>query len=197
MRKFAAVFVFVLVCGAFAMAQLEAKLFDIPKTELSFGYAYQRAGLSGGLAATDNIVTENSTNLNGFAFEVSHYLHGNIGVTVDVARDSNKAVDPTGIGYVRMSYVAGPSYRLHRYGFFSPSVHVLAGVDHATFNVPAGGTVFSFRDTDLAVVAGGTLDGNLTPHLAIRLAQVDYVYTQHYGTNQSSFRYVGGIVVRF
>ena len=200
MRKFAAVFMSVLFCGAFAMAQLEPKLFEVPKTELSIGFAYQHADLSGSFAPTNDIVTENSTGLKGFAIEFSHYMYRNLGFTVDVARNSNKAVDSTGIGYVRTTYLAGPSYRLHRYGFFSPSVHVLAGVDHGTFTVPNGppnGTVLTFGDTDFAAAAGGTLDGNLTKHLAIRLAQVDYLYTHNYGANQSSFRYVGGVVVRF
>ena len=200
MRKCAAIFVFVLVCGAFAMAQMEPKLFDIPKTELSFGYAYQHAGLSGSFATTNGSVTENSTGLNGIAIEFSRYFHGNFGVTGDFAWDTNGSVDSTGIKYTRTSYLGGPSYRLHRYGFFSPSVHVLAGVDHGTLTVPTGpanAISLTYSNTDFAALAGGTLDGNLTKHLAIRLAQVDYLYTHNYGTSQSSFRYLGGIVVRF
>jgi hypothetical protein len=197
MRKFAGLVAFFFVCGAFALAQMEPKLFEVPKTELSIGFAYQHADLSGSLSPTNGNVTENSTGMKGFAFEFSHYLYGNLGFTVDVARVSNNAVDSTGIEYVRTSYLAGPSYRLHRYGFFSPSIHVLGGVDRGTFTVPAGSTVLSFRDTDFAAAAGGTLDGNLSRHLAVRLAQVDYLYTHHNGTNQSSFRYAGGVVFRF
>jgi hypothetical protein len=197
MRKFSAVFMFVFFCGVFAMAQTTEPLFAVPKNEISFGYAYLHASLNGGLAGTENLVTDTSAGLNGFAVQFSHYLHGNLGFMADVSRNSTKAVDPTGIGYSTESYVAGPTYRLHRYGFFSPSVHVLAGVSHATFNVPANGTTFSFTDTDFAALAGGTLDGNLTPHIAIRLAQFDYDYTHHYGANQSSFRYLGGVVIRF
>jgi hypothetical protein len=201
MRKFAAVFLFVLFCGVFAMAQQEP-LFAVPKTEISFGYAYLHAG--GIVPAVNSIgadVSEDSTGANGFALQFSHYLpylHGNLGYTIDFARDSNKAVDPTGVGYVTESYTAGPTYRLHRYGFFSPSIHVLAGVSHSTLSAPvSGGSVFSLTDTDFAALAGGTLDGNLTPHVAIRLAQVDYEYTHHYSANQSSFRYLGGVVIRF
>jgi hypothetical protein len=200
MRKFAAVFVFVLVCGAFAMAQLEQNIFEVPKSEVSVGYAYQHAGLSGSLVPTNGNVTETSTGLNGIAVEFSHYMHGNLGFTIDFAWDKNNSVDPTGIGYTRTSYLAGPSYRLHRHGFFSPSIHVLGGADHGKFTVPAGvaaSTVFTYTNTDFAIAGGGTVDGNLTPHVAIRLAQVDYLYTHNYGSNQSSFRYVGGIVVRF
>jgi len=199
MRKFAAVFLFVLFCGVFALAQQEP-LFAVPKNEIYFGYAYEHASLNGGLAGTNGLVTDTSSGLNGFDIEYSHYLkylHGNLGYTIDFSRNSNGAIDPTGIGYSNETYVAGPTYRLHRYGFFSPSIHVMAGGAHSKFTVPSEGTKFFFTDTDFAALAGGSLDGNLTPHIAIRLAQVDYDYTHHYGTSQSSFRYLGGVVIRF
>jgi hypothetical protein len=47
------------------------------------------------------------------------------------------------------------------------------------------------------VAAGATVDGNLSRHLGIRLAQVDYVITDHYSSIQSGFRYTGGVVIRF
>lgn len=200
MRKFAAAFLFCLFCGALATAQTTEPLFAIPKNEISFGYAYQHASLSGGLVGTEGLVTDNSAGLNGIAFEYSHYLHymrGNLGYMVDFSVDTNKAIDPNGDGYSTESYTAGPTYRLHRYGFFSPSIHVLAGGSHSKFTYPSDGTKFYFADTNFAALAGGALDGNLTPHVAIRLAQVDYDYTHHYGTSQSSFRYLGGVVIRF
>jgi hypothetical protein len=200
MRKFAAVFLFVLICGACAMAQTTAPLFAIPKNEIYFGYAYEHASLNGGLSGTGGLVTDTSAGLNGVAIGFSHYLkllHGNLGYTIDFSRNSSKEVDPTGIGYSNESYVAGPTYRLPRYGFFSSSIHVLAGGSHATFTVPSNGTKFYFTNTQFAALAGGALDGNLTPHVAIRLVQIDYDYTHHYGTSQSSFRYLGGVVIRF
>ena len=200
MRKLAVLIVFLLLCGALATAQLEPKMFEVPNSELFGGYAYEHADLSGSSASTLGIVTQSSTGLKGFALGLSHYLHflnGNAGFTLEFARVANSSVDPTGIEYVRTRYMAGPTYRLHRYGFFSPSIHVLAGVDRATFTVPSGATTLTFRDTDLAVAGGATLDGNLSRHLAVRLGQFDYVYTGHYGGSQSSFRYIGGIVLRF
>jgi hypothetical protein len=191
MRKFTILLVSLLAFGAFALAQMEPKPMEIPKTEFFLGYAYQRAGTSG-----SNVV--DSTNLNGFAFEFSHYFHSNnLGYTVDISRGSNKAVDSTGIKYVRTSYLAGPTYRLHGAGFFTPSVHALAGIDHDDFTVPQTNTTIDYKSNDFAAAAGVSFDGNLSRHLAVRIAQVDYLYTHHYGTNQSSFRYSGGIVARF
>jgi hypothetical protein len=198
MRKFAVVTVFVLVLGSFAVAQIEQKPFEVPRTEFFIGYAHEYADLSGSFSGTLGTVFGNSTGLNGFAFEASHFLHNNLGFTVDIARTSNKRLDPTGIGYVRTSYLAGPNYRLPRYGFFSPSVHVLAGIDHGVFTVPENlPSTFTFGNTEFAAAAGATLDGNLSRHVAIRLVQVDYLYSHHYGENQNSFRYAGGVVLRF
>ena len=136
MRKVTIVAVFILVFGAFALAQVEPKPFVLPKTEFFLGYSYQYADTSGTYAGTANTVPVTSTNLNGFGFEFSHYLNGRLGYTIDVSRGSNSRVDSTGIKYVRDTYMAGPSYRLRRYGFISSSVHALAGVDHAVFTYP-------------------------------------------------------------
>jgi len=182
---------FILVFGAFASAQMELPPMEVPKTEFFLGYSFQRADTTG------SNVTDN-TNLNGFAFEFSHYFHkSNLGFTIDVAHTSNSRVDSTGIKYSRTNYLAGPTYRLHNFRFLVPSVHVLAGVDHDNITIPETNTVLVYTDTDVAVAGGVTLDGNLSRHLAVRLAQVDYLYTHHNGTGQSSFRYSGGVVARF
>ncbi len=195
MRKFTVLVLSILAFGAFASAQLEPQTVEVPKTELFVGYAYQHAGVSG-YNIPDIAVT--STNLNGFAFEFSHYGHSKLGFTVDVSRDSNGKVDSTGIKYVRTTYLAGPSYRLHHFLFFTPSVHALAGVDRGDFTVPESNpTVLDYKNTDFAAAAGATFDGNFSRHVALRLAQVDYLYTHNYGASQSSFRYTGGLVVRF
>lgn len=186
-----------IACTTLAAAQTDQPIFTIPNSEIFAGYAWQHAGLGGALAATQGQVTEDSASLKGFDIAYTRYFRKNLGLTAEISRVSNGALDPTGIGYTRSSYVGGPSVRLHRYGFFSPALHVLAGVDHATFKVPSGGTVFKYSNTDVAVLAGGVLDGNLSRHLAIRLIQADYLFTNHYGQSQSAFRYCGGIVLRF
>jgi hypothetical protein len=195
MRKFTVLLLSVFAFGALGLAQIEPAAVEVPKTELFVGYAFQRAGVSGYNIPSVNV---KSTNLNGFAFEFSHYMHSNFGYTIDVSRGSNSAVDSTGIKYVRSTYMVGPSYRLHNFLFFAPSVHALAGIDHDDFTVPEiNPTVFDYRSTDFAAAAGVKFDGNLSRHLAVRLAQVDYLYTHNHGANQSSFRYTGGLVVRF
>lgn len=191
MRKFTVLFVCVLVLGAVAMAQMEAPRLEVPKTEFYLGYAYQHADTSG-----SKIV--DSTNLNGFAFEFSHYLKThNLGFTFDINRTTNSRVNSTGIKYTRTTYLVGPTYRFHDIGFLTVNVHALAGVDRDNFDVTVPGSVVYYKNTDAAAAAGVTVDGNLSRHLGIRLGQIDYLYTNHNNGSQGSFRYTGGVVVRF
>lgn len=195
MRKFTVLVLSVFAFGALALAQLEPQPLVVPKSEVFVGYAFQHAGVSGYNIPEVNV---NSVSLNGFAIEFSHYMHSNFGYTIDFSRGSNGAVDNTGIKYERSTYLAGPSYRLHNFLFFTPSVHALAGLDRDDFTIPEiNPTVLDYRNTNFAAAAGVTFDGNLSRHLAVRLAQVDYLYTHNLGAGQSSFRYTGGLVVRF
>ena len=195
MRKFTVLVLSVFAFGALALAQLEPQPLVVPKSEVFVGYAFQHAGVSGYNIPEVNV---NSVSLNGFAIEFSHYMHSNFGYTIDFSRGSNGAVDNTGIKYERSTYLAGPSYRLHNFLFFTPSVHALAGLDRDDFTIPESNpTVLDYRNTNFAAAAGVTFDGNLSRHLAVRLAQVDYLYTHNLGASQSSFRYTGGLVVRF
>jgi len=198
MRRLIVLIMTVLVFGVCGFAQLEPKPIEVPKTELFLGYAYEHADTSG----SSRVVTSTDLtgiNLNGFSFEFAHYLrNSNLGFMVDVSRISNSKVDSTGIKYVSTSYLAGPSYRFHTVGFFIANVHALAGVDHAEFTVPESNpTTLDFKNTDFAAAVGAGVDGNLSRHVGIRVAQVDYVYSNHYNSNQGSFRYTGGVVLRF
>jgi hypothetical protein len=193
MRNFTVLIVSVFVFGALALGQAEPKPIEVPNTEFYGGYAYQYADTSG-----NNFVDVNSTSLNGFAIEFSRYPHSKLGYTIDVSWGTNGSVDPTGISYSRTTYMVGPAYRLHQFGFLTPSLHVLGGVVHDKFSEPTNlPSTFNQTDLDFSAAAGATFDGTLSRHLAVRIAQVDYLYTHLYGTSQSSFRYTGGVVVRF
>jgi len=199
MRKFTVLVLSLLVFGVIAVAQMEPAHVAVSKAEVFIGYGYQYAGTSGSDLAKLGGLNVDSTNLNGFAFNFSHYVRGNFGYMLDYSRGSHHDLDSTGTKYTRTTYMAGPTYRLHHYPLFAPSVHVLAGVDRDDFTVPnsSGPNNFDVKGTNFAAAAGGTIDGNLSPHVAIRLAQVDYLYTRNWGTNQTSFRYAAGFVVRF
>ncbi len=199
MRRLTLLVLGLMLMGTFAAAQLEPPQIVAPNTELYLGYAYQHADTDGSNVVNGSqLVNVKSANLNGVDFQFSHYLKNHkFGYTIDIARGSNSRVDATGIKLTRVSYMAGPTYRLRSMGFLTMNVHALAGVDREQFNLPLVATTYYDKDDALAIAGGVTVDGNLSKHLAIRLGQADFLYTQHYGKNQGAFRYTGGVVVRF
>lgn len=199
MRRLSLLVLGLMLAGTFAMAQLEPPQIVAPNNEIYLGYAYQHADTDGSnVVDGSQIVNVKSANLNGFDFQFSHYLKNHkFGYTLDLGRSSNNRVDATGIKVARATYMAGPTYRLPSMGFVTMNVHALAGVDHEKFTLPMGATHLEVTDNGLAIAGGVTVDGNLSKHLAIRLGQLDFLYTGHYSKNQASLRYTGGIVVRF
>ena len=179
MRKCILAVLLAAACSTFAAAQMPQNIFEVPKSEIYGGYAWQHAELTSPLSGAGNPITQKTASLRGFAVGYAHYLFKNLGFALEVSRVSNGALDVTGIGYTRTSYVGGPTIRLHRYGFFSPAIHVMAGIDHASLKIPSNGTVSPYTDTDVAVLAGGVLDGNLSRHPSGRLVQADYLSPRH------------------
>jgi hypothetical protein len=199
MRKFAVLVLAILSLGAIAAAQFEPAPVAAPHNEFFLGYAYLYANTNGISSVSRGDVDVDNTSMNGFAFEFAHYLPSRLGIVIDLAHESNNAVNSTGIKYTKSSYMVGPAYRLKQRGFFTPSIHLMGGVENGTFTSPQNGGELSkyYYGYNAAVAAGVSLDGNLSKHLGVRIAQVDYVYTNHYSSNQSSIRYTGGVVVRF
>lgn len=97
------------------------------------------------------------------------------------------------------TYVFGPKVSLFRIHKVTPFAQVLVGGIRAdnsfAYALPTGGS-----ETRLAIVGGGGLDWKMTEHLAVRLAQVDYLWT-HLQTSsnnhQNNFRYSTGVVFHF
>ena len=190
MRKFALLAACLLMLGTAGLAQLEPPKLEVPRTEFFIGYAYQYTN-------PDQPQVGN-THLNGFAFETSHYFKkSDLGLTMDLGHQANSRVDNTGIKYSRSTYLIGPTYRFHNVGFWTANVHALVGLDHSVYTLTETSTTYKLNDTGMAVMTGVTVDGNLSRRLGIRLAQVDYVITDHYSSMQSGIRYTGGVVIRF
>jgi hypothetical protein len=65
-----------------------------------------------------------------------------------------------------------------------------------------GGTITTPSQHPFTLAAGGGVDLSVSHRLAIRLAEFDYVLTRYSNpltnsNNQSSFRYTGGVILRF
>jgi hypothetical protein len=83
------------------------------------------------------------------------------------------------------TYLVGPKLAFRSSGKVDPFAHVLFGGMHVT-----GLSTF-------ALAFGGGFDYKALPHVAIRVAQFDYIYTHFGGVRQNNFRYQGGIVIRW
>jgi opacity protein-like surface antigen len=76
--------------------------------------------------------------------------------------------------------------------------HALVGVTNTRLvETDAFGTIDLVRKTNLALGFGGGVDLNLTPRLAVRVVQADYIPTRLDGKWQSDFRVSVGVVFRF
>ncbi len=116
---------------------------------------------------------------------------------VAIAADFGGTYDTQKIGTSRQTlheftYMAGPRVN-QKVGRFRLFEHALFGV--AQLRARAEGQ--SASDSDFAFAAGGGADMNISKHLAIRPAQVDYLLTRFAKQNQQNFRYSTGVVVKF
>jgi hypothetical protein len=103
-----------------------------------------------------------------------------------------------------VSYLFGPKI-YKSMGKIAPFGQVLFGGAHGSVSSTGSSNV---GQNGFAMALGGGLDWNATPHIAIRLGQVEYLMTRFNtgvsggignggsGT-QNNFRYSGGVVFKF
>jgi len=157
----------------------------LPSTEVFAGYTFMNSGLQN--------YGFDQENLNGETLQLSVYLHNNIGVTGEVTRTYGSNVAESGENVSRYTYLFGPTYSLRTSSVATPFVHVLFGADHERLSISYLGDE---SNNSFAAAFGGGLDVRAADHLALRLAQIDYIYTNHSG-GEHTFRYSGGVVLRF
>lgn len=107
------------------------------------------------------------------------------------------------------TYLFGPTLgvhisKLHVYGEFLLGGSNTTGYANLTKEIiAAGGTIPSMgTQHPFTLAVGGGVDLDLTTHIALRLAELDYLMTRYTNpitstNNQNSFRYVGGVVFKF
>jgi hypothetical protein len=156
-----------------------------PKGEFFAGYSYMRSNLD-----NDSLGT---AGLNGINLQATAYFHENLGITADVTRGSGSNVEESGVDVHRWTYLFGPTYSLHTSSQVTPFVHVLFGLDHERFSSqPAP----DYITHSFAADFGGGLDVKLADRVALRLAELDYIHTDH-TSGENAFRYSAGIVFGF
>lgn len=184
MRKLLVLLAAVLAFSTVVFAQQQDEL-ETPKGEFFAGYSYMRSNLQ-----NDSLGT---VGLNGISLQGTAYLLGNLGVTADVTRGAGSNVAESGIDVHRWTYLFGPTYSLHTASQVTPFVHVLFGLDHERFSsLPAP----DYITHSLAADFGGGIDVRLADRVSLRLAQLDYIHTDH-SSGENAFRYSAGLVFKF
>jgi hypothetical protein len=174
MKKFLGVIVVVSLFSLPLMAQ------DYPKAEIFGGYQYLHLGNGADI------------NANGWNASVTGNITKNFGVTGDFS-GSYKTI--SGVSARIYSYSGGPVVNLNSGGKLNPFVHALFGGAHFSADLSGVG---SGSTNGFTMMMGGGVDAKVAPAIAVRLAQVDWVYYRFNGTSEShNVRVSTGIVFRF
>ncbi len=159
---------------------------EAPRVEVNGGYA---------------LLHETGLNINGFSAgleaTVAKYLGivGDFGMGFKTMTESGVTVDAK-----TYTYVVGP-----RFNYRSKTVRafgeVLFGGVHLSAGTSFEGVSASVGVTGFAVAYGGGLDVNVSKTIAVRLAQVDVIYSRFTIEGETvtgnDLRYAAGIVVQF
>lgn len=193
MRKLFGVSLVVLAFAVAGMAQ------DVPRAEIFGGYSYFSADIRETQPLSNS--TEDRISLHGWNAAVTGYANNWFGVTADVSGHyGSPEVGGANLDTSVHNFLFGPqvAFRSERASIFG---RALFGGAKVKADVPGFGSVLD--DTTFAWAVGGGVDIGVR-NFALRLAQVDYIWTKARVTGlpdpdeaQNNFRYSAGIVLRF
>ena len=178
---------------------------DTPGGELFFGYSYLRLNTTTGVfVPVPHTVDENFDFIPGGAASLQGNVNNWFGLKGEFGGYSLRDV-PNVDGRV-YTYLFGPVFSMHRHKF-TFFAHALVGGARLTEDVPTpfvSTTTFFARgkghQNSFAGDGGLGLDWNVGRHVAIRLFQGDYLYTQFkdfHNDQQNNVRGSAGLVFRF
>jgi hypothetical protein len=176
MRKFGFLLGILLLASLSATAQ---------KVDAFVGYSFVQFEPGGGAP---------SVNFNGGVGSVAYNFTKHFAAVGEVA---GYHASPGGVDVTAITYLFGPKVSM-RFGPVIPFAQVLLGGIHGS----AGG----LSEDAFAAAFGGGLDLKVTHHFAIRVAQVEDLYSRFDtssggfsggGDSQNSFRYSTGVVFKF
>ena len=201
MRKLAILMTTILLLSLAAVSQVES-----PKATIFGGYSY---------------LNNNGKGYNGWDAQGTYNFTRHLGLTADISGDTHNLTSLTFLGFGPSvnqhlySYLFGPTATAY-FGKSSVFGHALFGVAHSSLGAGISIPIIGGISTGVtsanafAMEFGGGLDLGVSKHFAIRVAQLDYLRTQfnsadalstdlttRVGNRQNSFRYQGGIVLRF
>ncbi|MGA2987149.1 MAG: outer membrane beta-barrel protein [Terriglobia bacterium] len=162
-----------LVMPGLALAQ------ETPKVEVFGGYSNLNANMNA-----------SSFNLNGVNFSAAENLNSWFGGALDI---SSHFGTENGLKTNTESVAYGPVFSYRKYKSVVPFGHALLGAVR-------GGPEYlniSKPEERFGVYVGGGLDVKISPHVALRLVQADYLMTRFSSARQDNIRLSAGIVLLF
>jgi hypothetical protein len=127
------------------------------------------------------------------ALNFSNWLAG----VVEAGGVHTSNINGSDVDATAVTVMAGPKIMLFHRSAFTPFGQVLFGFIHSN----PGYSQQPITHNTFAAAPGLGLDWNVTRHVGLRLAQVDYLLTRMPATagqvNWNNFRYSGGVVLRF
>jgi len=184
MRKLVSVGILILgLCLSAAAAD------DTPTAEVFGGVSFLHLDIPTAAGVKKNYAGWDSE----FQFNVNKIL----GVTADIGGNYGR-LQPNIANSHTYTFAFGPtfSFRSEHATIFA---HTLFG-ENSTNIVTAAGTAGS-TDSAFAMVWGGGIDVKINQTFALRLGQIDWVYTRHnltavgFPDHQNNIRYAGGITI--
>jgi hypothetical protein len=159
--------------------------YELSQWQVSAGYQFERVNLLGTPFDT-----------NGLNVSVVRYFNSWLGAEGQLGLgfgNTGATTFPTDLSAKSVIIGAGPRLALRGHTPFEPWVHANIGIEHFRFSQTAGvlGT-----NTALAVVGGGGVDFRLNPRTSFR-AEVDWIGSRFFSTNQRGFQVVTGVVFNF
>lgn len=158
---------------------------ELPKVEIFGGYSYTHAGIKPGTAV----------NANGYAASATGNVNRLLGITVEVSQQFGSSGSTT--DYEFRSFMVGPQLSSRKHEKFTPFAHILIGdARYGSRQVPDVAKQ-RYHENTFAIAAGGGLDYNFHPSVAVRLIQLDYFTTKFSRDRQNDLRLGFGVVFKF
>jgi hypothetical protein len=139
--------------------------------------------------------------LQGGGAQIHGQFYGGWGAVADIAGTHITNINSSGVGLDLVTATFGPRYTWKpahgRYSLYGQGLVGQAWGMNSVFPGPAGANTVA---NSIAIKAGGGMNLDLKPHLALRLPEVDYLRTQlpNSTNNVQNYLTIGaGIILRF
>lgn len=166
---------------------------EMPKVEVYGGLSF--------LHIDDNGLHAPKRNFAGWDSEFQFNINKFLGITADIGGNYGRVQSTFGRSK-SYAYVFGPTFSFRR-EHATIFAHTLFGQNVISKNVISGSSDPAPTDSALAMAWGGGIDVPVNKTFAIRLGQLDWLYTRHDLTSiggkgfQNNIRYSGGMTLSF